>query len=314
MNRVSQYLYDDTSGGIICLETDDDCIRNIHGNPIVLSIGMVFGNIDDMTYQVEYAINRAIVHFGPCTKFCTVIETNHLSFRFPDSKMKEIFDLLRFKYVNNIGEIHFTNLSLKFYIGIKFALVCVPSELRSKILLHQNNKKFLEYLPKESHLKRWGGDVAYNINEYVDRRCAFENVEKSLDLLCIKDKDLEESQNLLASLAKQDTIMRKLSENNVDKFILKKMNHTETKSKTKLIILQNDIVFIYDNISVETMWKRHFHISESEARVVDDKIRIRTPVREFVFIANSIFDRNSFVQAFSHRKQSFELNVTVQGT
>ena len=106
MNRISQFLYDGTSGGILCLETANDCIRNLDGNPIVLSIGMVFGSVDDMTYQVEYAIDRAITYFGHSVKFGTAAETNHLSFRFPDSKMKEIFDLLRFKYVNNIGEIH----------------------------------------------------------------------------------------------------------------------------------------------------------------------------------------------------------------
>ena len=202
--------------------------------------------------------------------------------------MKEIFDLLRFKYVNNIGEIHFTNLSFKLYIGIKFALVCVPSELRSKILLHRTNKTFFEYLPSQSQLQRWGGDVAYNIDNYVDNRCVIEDVDRSSTLLSISDNDLKESQRLLLNMHMKD------------KFIMQKMNHAETSSKRKLVVLENDFVFIYDTITAK-MWGRHFRISTSEIRVVDNKIRIMTPIREFVFIANNVSNRDLFLQAFSRK-------------
>jgi hypothetical protein len=297
MNRISQFLYDETCGGLLCLENENGCMRDLHGRPIVLSIGMVFGTTDDMTTQVEYAVNNAIEHLGDNNEFCTVIETNHTSFRFPDSQMKELFDLLRFKYLQNIGTIHFINLSMRLRMGIHIALSLVPYELRSKIVLHKNTRSFLKYMPAHCHLKRWDGNIEFNINEYVDMRCKLENVQRSVERACINKVNIQNPEHSILLLAKESLT----SQGNVDKFILRKMNYNETTSKLKQVILEDDFVYIYDNIN--TSWRRHFCISKSEIHIEHPhKIRVTTPIRDFVFIADNQNDCNTFMTAFMSRK------------
>jgi len=202
MNHTSAFLYSGCDGGVVCLEKGGGVLRDTNNRPIVLSFGMIYGSVEDMTKQVTYVMNRSSDHNACETGICAVIEGNYKSFRVPEYRMKIIFDLLRFKYKEHMhnGVIHFINLSFVHRMGIKFVVRMLPTFLRSLIVVHTSMESFLKHMPDSSQLQRWGGSVQFDVDAYVAERCKVEGLEKSVSKNTIQMSQLLESKTMLASL------------------------------------------------------------------------------------------------------------------
>jgi hypothetical protein len=169
-------MHSNSDGCVMALELKDGIIlRDAQNRAVVLSVGLIYGSPESMIKQVSYALDRMKTYDLP-NGMCTVIEGNHASFRFPDSNILEIFRLLRTKYKkeSNNGVIHFINLSRLHRYGLKFAYHLLPPKIKSQIVIHATISSFQKHFAKGSLLRRWGGNVPFNIDDYVQMRCDIE--------------------------------------------------------------------------------------------------------------------------------------------
>lgn len=175
---MSQFVYGNSHGLVLCLETQTKSFRDILDRPIILSVGVVFGTLDEMKDQVNYALTRS-KQYQVGNGICTVIEGNHKSFRFPD---KTIVELLRYickthpECLNS--PIHFVNLSRLYQFGVSIALKVIPEKLARNVYIHKNADSLHRHLQAESRLKRWGGKEDFDIDKYAEWRCLSERATK----------------------------------------------------------------------------------------------------------------------------------------
>ena len=209
MDRISKFLYHGCDGAVVCLQKNEKILLDIHNRPIILSIGMIHGSQEEMIDQVSYVMSKAS-NCNINNGICTVIECNHNSFRFPELRMKNVFDFLRFQHEKECqdGIIHFINLSFIHRIGIKFAINLMPNVLSKQIVIHNSLKSFLKYIPENSYLERWGGNIEFDIDNYVNEQCKKENVSRSREIRNINTSQLQESLTVLHSI--QDCIKLKV--------------------------------------------------------------------------------------------------------
>tara|TARA_Y100000741_G_scaffold365247_1_gene361476 strand:- start:2722 stop:3384 length:663 start_codon:yes stop_codon:yes gene_type:complete len=181
MDFVSQYVYTNSDACLLCLENEHGHLLDSSNRPILLSIGMIHGSFEDMKKQVDYALHRA----KSCqieNGICSIIESNHKSFRFPDYNVRKLFQYIRNEYEEcEHGYIHIVGLTRLYKIGFNFALRFVPLELRNIFIIHDSYESLHTYLKKESMLTRWNGNIAFDIDDYVKWRCADEKCIESLN-------------------------------------------------------------------------------------------------------------------------------------
>lgn len=281
MDRISKFLYNDCDGAVVCLEKNGSVLVDIQNRPIILSIGMIHGSQEEMMDQVSYVMSKA----SACNEsdgICTVIEGNHKSFRFPELRMKNIFDFLRFRYEKQCtnGIIHFINISFIHRIGIKFAMNVIPSILSKQIVIHNSLKNFQKYIPESSFLERWGGNVEFDIDNFVITECEKEGVSRSLERKNIHSSQLQESLNVLSSI--KDCIQLK---------VMKQTCKGEWNKKT--MVLSKNEIFVYDThyVRFTNNYKYKFDIDnvvlefENENRFV-----INDNIRRFIFMTNNTKD------------------------
>lgn len=270
MDKVSKFLYTGCDGAVVCLESEKDVLRDSMGRPIIRSLGLIYGTQDDMIHQVIYVMER-VKRYDTARGICTVIEGDHKSFRFPELRMKNVFDLLRFKYWKECehGIIHFINLSFIHRIGAKFALKVLPEVLRSKVVIHECMSSFLKHIPVTSQLVVWGGNIDFDIDHYVTERCEEENVAKS-----VYKQDIRESQLKEATLALNEVANRKI------KCQVYKKTSKGTWTK-KLLVLDDDHLCILEN----SLCKYMFNLSDLKLSFHENNqhFSFETDTREFEF-------------------------------
>tara|TARA_B100001769_G_C21972903_1_gene523311 strand:- start:315 stop:899 length:585 start_codon:yes stop_codon:yes gene_type:complete len=156
----TRFVNSQSDGFVLNLEFKDN-----NDYPIILCAGIPYGSEEDINNQFMFVLSE-MKSIKP-KKFCTVIETNHKSFRFPDKFMRTLFHQYEKDHKDLIGPIHFINLSFCYRIGIKIALHFLPERITSNIIVHKTNSSFLNMLPESSKLKRWKGHVDFDVDEYV---------------------------------------------------------------------------------------------------------------------------------------------------
>jgi len=193
MEVVSKYVYENSDGFIICLENEKDVFTDNEGRPIILSIGMVFGTLEDMKIQVQYALENA-KKYNIEKGICTIIETNHKSFRFPEYKIKKLLHFVKESYEDILqGPIHFINLPFMYRIGFHMGVSLIPEKFRKNIQIHKNNKTLLENIPEKFQLKSWGGLQIFDINLWVKNKCKDENIINYTNHAKIEEVQLKDS-------------------------------------------------------------------------------------------------------------------------
>ena len=299
MINISQYVNSSSDGCVLCLETERGCLTDTSNRPIVLSIGMVYGTLDDMKNQVEYALSRAQTH-NVSNGICTVIECNHKSFRFPERHIKEIFDIARFKYKEcTNGPIHFIYLPSLYRIGFKFALNFVPSSLRENIIVHKDLKTFLENIPLEYQLKRWKGTLDFDIDQYTKWRCDQENTEvtiipEKISQKCVQESlyELQQSSNSKVLLPVADGV-----------FYMEKYDFLGKQKKKKMLMIVQNHLFIFDSTKITNTntFSRKTSLNSATVYVKDSKLHVETNLRTFIFYCDFLNEYERFQSVNSSR-------------
>ena len=196
MEQISTYVHSKSDGCVLCLERQNDLVKDLHERPVILSIGLVYGTEDEMKNQVVYALERCRKH-DTRKGICTVIEANHKSFRFPTPSIFKILPFLHTHYSNELGVIHFINVPKFYFYGIRVALQLIPRSISSKVILHTNISTFQSEFHPDTLLTRWGGDVAFDIDLYVEERCKDENVAINNCKRKFDDEELKMSKTMM---------------------------------------------------------------------------------------------------------------------
>lgn len=183
MEQISRFLHGESNGCVLCLETRESVLVDNEDRPILLSIGMVHGTDEEMLYQVEYAMERARA-YDVSKGVCTIIEASHTSFRFPNTGMLRVFRLLQRSYVSMcVGPIHFVGMSERVRRGFHLSFKLLPRMLKRKFVVHDSWMSLVKCLPVQSRLCRWSGDVVYDLDAYVKRRCEQEGTVPSTETI-----------------------------------------------------------------------------------------------------------------------------------
>jgi len=296
MIDISKYVNTCSDGCVICLETEEGCLTDVCDRPIVLSIGIVYGTLEEMTKQVEYALQRAR-NYDVSNGVCTVVECNHKSFRFPEKNMKEIFDIVRFRYKECIDSpIHFISLPMFYRIGFNFALHFVPSSLSKNIIVHKNLSTFLKHIPYKHRLKRWNGTLDFDVDEYAKWRCKQENTTISLfsekiSVKCVQESllELQQSSNSKVMSAVADGI-----------FYMEKYDFWGKNKKRKMLMVVKNCVLIFDDTKISTtnVYSRKINLNSANVQIEGSDLRIDTKLRCFRFYCASFSEYERFQTLF----------------
>lgn len=174
-------------GCLIVLEDmKGDCARDKLGRPVIASIGMLHGTVEDMEKQLVYANDRAALYNKPGMLQCqsVVIEVAPrkgagTSFRFPDKNVRKAnMDLQRQHYPSGaIGTTsHFCGLPRGVTWAFKLCKPFMAKETYDNMKLKPNFNHLPKYLPPASILKAWGGELEFDIEAYIQWRAKEEGV------------------------------------------------------------------------------------------------------------------------------------------
>lgn len=155
-------------GYVICLETASFVFTSAKDEAVIFSCGLPHGSIAEMCAQVDHAFERALTHRD---RVCTIIETRHRSFRFPDHGLRRVLQHLR-KHEKHMGDIYFLDLPALIRRGLKlFAFPFLDPLLKSKLRMIPASKvsEVLHRAPT-----RWGGPIGFDKAAYLERRAAAE--------------------------------------------------------------------------------------------------------------------------------------------
>jgi len=176
-------------GCVVCLEDmKGDCARDLRGRPIVASIGMLHGSAKEMQSQMVYATNRALLYAqkGELEAQCSVVEVvprqgANATFRFPDSAVRTVLDLQRHHYPGSAvaSTTHFCGLPRAVTWGFALCKPFMQKETYENMVLKPDFSHLKKYIEPENILTEWGGELEFDLEEYVAWRAREEGV--SLD-------------------------------------------------------------------------------------------------------------------------------------
>lgn len=177
-------LLEDMKGGVA---------RDVLGRPIMLSVGMQHGTVEETLKQYLYVTQRAMQYALPNVPpgaACIVIDIvpqekgAPVSFRFPDKDVRQIFDLQERCFPGALfSSSHFCGLPR--FVTWTFRLVkpFMRAETYEAMVLKSSFSHLpTHYIEREQMLPRWGGTRQFDIDEYVEWRAAEEGVD--LSALC----------------------------------------------------------------------------------------------------------------------------------
>jgi hypothetical protein len=174
---------EDTRGGIA---------RDGKGRPIVLSLGMQHGSAAEMQKQYGYIMERVEAHRaqgsdGPVRGACVVVEVRPRepgappSFRFPDRDVRTLFDMQRDIYPGSLYSVtHFCGLPRAVTWAFKLVRPFMRRETYESMVLKPNFSHLPSTIPRGSMLRQWGGELEFDIDEWLEWRAREEGVEDGL--------------------------------------------------------------------------------------------------------------------------------------
>jgi len=187
ISDVARFMRGPPDGCIVCLEDmKGGCARDLLGRPVIASIGMLHGSLQDMRAQMIYAMERAKLYQQSSNSVhssSVVIEVvprtgASATFRFPDSNTKLLMETQRQHYPGTLtSTTHFCGIPSA--ITWAFAL-CKPfmdAESYNNMVLRPDHSHLSPtYISKENLLKEWGGTFAFTLEEYLKWRAEEEGV------------------------------------------------------------------------------------------------------------------------------------------
>lgn len=179
-------------GCVFLLENmqDGTVARDAKGRPVAVSLGMQHGNVQEMQQQFAYVMERLEAHAQSSGikvhGLCMVVEVRPRekdappSFRFPDRDVRTLFDMGRDVYPTTLWSVnHFCGLPRVVTWAFKLVKPFMRREVYESMVLKPSFAHLPSAIPKASMLRRWGGDLDFDIDAWVEWRAAEEGVDAS---------------------------------------------------------------------------------------------------------------------------------------
>ena len=182
------FLLEDMKGGVA---------RDNVGRPIVVALGMQHGSAREMQEQFAYISELIEAHNSSLAKpvhgACVVVEIRPRdasappSFRFPDRDVRSLFDMQRDIYPSSLfNTTHFCGLPRAVTWAFTLCKPFMRREAYNAMVLIPGFAHLPSVMPKESILTRWGGQLTFDIDAWVEYRAEKEGIP--LDQLCPRSK------------------------------------------------------------------------------------------------------------------------------
>jgi hypothetical protein len=196
IREVAQFLRSPSSartypdGCMFVLEDmNGDVARDNLGRPVCACIGMQHGSAAEMQQQMVYVMSRLAAYAKedqpPCAA-CVVIDVVPQekgappSFRFPDKDVRTLFDLQTRAFPGaQFSTTHFCGLPRFVTFAFRLVRPFMSKESYEAMVLKPSFAHLSSALPRESMLPRWGGDLHFDLDAYVEWRATEEGIDVS---------------------------------------------------------------------------------------------------------------------------------------
>ena len=189
---VAEFYRAPAGGGAFpcgCMFPLEDMKGGVHrdnlGRPIVVSLGMQHGSAVEMQRQYGYVSELLEAHKRPNGPHgaCIVIEIRPRdpgtppSFRFPDRDVRTLFDLGRDVYPESLyTTTHFCGLPRAVTWAFKLVRPFMRREAYAAMVLKPSFAHLAAVMPRGSMLQGWGGELAFDLDEWLEWRAKEEGV------------------------------------------------------------------------------------------------------------------------------------------
>ena len=189
---VAEFYRAPAGGGAFpcgCIFPLEDMKGGVHrdnlGRPIVVSLGMQHGSAVEMQRQYGYVSELLKAHKRPNGPHgaCMVIEVRPRdpsmppSFRFPDRDVRTLFDMGRDVYPESLyTTTHFCGLPRAVTWAFKLVRPFMRREAYAAMVLKPSFAHLPAVMPRGSMLQEWGGDLAFDVDEWLEWRAKEEGV------------------------------------------------------------------------------------------------------------------------------------------
>ena len=159
--------------------------RDNLGRPIVVSLGMQHGSAVEMQRQYGFVSELLEAHKRPNGPrgACIVIEIRPRdpsmppSFRFPDRDVRTLFDMGRDVYPESLySTTHFCGLPRAVTWAFKLVRPFMRREAYAAMVLKPSFAHLGAVMPRGSMLQQWGGELAFDLDEWLEWRAKEEGV------------------------------------------------------------------------------------------------------------------------------------------
>ena len=159
--------------------------RDNLGRPIVVSLGMQHGSAVEMQRQYGFVSELLEAHKRPNGPrgACIVIEIRPRdpsmppSFRFPDRDVRTLFDMGRDVYPESLySTTHFCGLPRAITWAFKLVRPFMRREAYAAMVLKPSFAHLGAVMPRGSMLQQWGGELAFDLDEWLEWRAKEEGV------------------------------------------------------------------------------------------------------------------------------------------
>ena len=159
--------------------------RDNLGRPIVVSLGMQHGSAVEMQRQYGFVSELLEAHKRPNGPrgACIVIEIRPRdpsmppSFRFPDRDVRTLFDMGRDVYPESLySTTHFCGLPRAITWAFKLVRPFMRREAYAAMVLKPSFAHLSAVMPRRSMLQQWGGELAFDLDEWLEWRAKEEGV------------------------------------------------------------------------------------------------------------------------------------------
>lgn len=177
-------------GCFVLLEGPWGVARDHLGRPIMASIGMAHGSAHEQQQQLVYAMQRAAAHRlpeHPPHATMVVLEVRPrekgapATFRFPDRAVRTLFDLQQAVYPGALfSTSHFCGLPRSVAFAFKLVKPFMSRESYEAMVLKPSFAHLSGVAPRGSLLTQWGGELDFDLDEYISWRAAEEGVSEGV--------------------------------------------------------------------------------------------------------------------------------------
>ena len=190
---VAPFLRGPPDGCIVCLEDGHgDCARDTLGRPILACVGMLFGSLLEMQYQMVYALRRASLYHRDSQQSlasnCSIIEIQPrpgatATFRFPDKNVKLLMEMQKVHFPSTLSSTtHFCGLPSAVVWAFKLCKPFMDPEAYDNMVLKPDFSHLLRdgHVDADNLLVEWGGKLEFSIADYIKWRAAEEGLEDQM--------------------------------------------------------------------------------------------------------------------------------------